>query len=539
MVKRLKKVKHKRGRKDPVPRKSLAQRLITGICLPLVCGALFGFSFVYPKVLLLSWCGLILLIALLYSLPVRRALLVGWLFGVSWNIVTQYWLPGTMERYASFHFVTAQALFTLLCVLAGAQFGVFGMLLALCKGRRVHTILLIPLTWVAVESLWINLFPWRLGHSQRHWLHLVQVCDLAGVHLVSFLMAWHATLIYRLLRALPVSGRWRHDLDARERRALRVSGISYAAVLVAVLLYGHWRIIGVDRLLASTPGMKVALIQPGIEHRQEHLLQRSYAVADQVDLISWPESSVGMIYDINATAFSGPGSESIQQRPCPHLNSLLLFGGTTLIEQAADGMYYLYNSVFLTDKQERILGRYHKRMLIPFGEYIPGEGRFPKLHAWFSPFKQAMFRPGRGVELLHTPDGIRIGVLICYEDLLAELGRITVARGAQVLSNHTNDVWFGDSRARAQHQFLASFRSIELKRYLLRATLNGSTSIIDPAGRVVAQAPPDKPFTLVHEIHPLNYITVYTRIGDAFAWICVLIVAILLIQRWRQRIQAH
>jgi apolipoprotein N-acyltransferase len=127
---------------------------------------------------------------------------------------------------------------------------------------------------------------------------------------------------------------------------------------------------------------------------------------------------------------------------------------------------------------------------------------------------------------------VSIGPLICYEDILPELGRQAVRQGAQLLVNLTNDAWFGRTRAPYLHRTLAAFRAVENRVYLVRVTNTGLTSIIDALGREQTALPIYQRDTLVHAIQPLQLSTLYTRFGDWFAQLCSLGAFFLPVWHW-------
>jgi apolipoprotein N-acyltransferase len=113
---------------------------------------------------------------------------------------------------------------------------------------------------------------------------------------------------------------------------------------------------------------------------------------------------------------------------------------------------------------------------------------------------------------------------MCYEDLLAPRARELATAGADFLVNLTNDDWFGDALAIPQHQQLARLRTVETRRYLVRATTTGSTAVISPIGTVVAQAPLYEPAVLLVDLRTVDLQAFYARHGDLFGWGCVLFV---------------
>ena len=125
-----------------------------------------------------------------------------------------------------------------------------------------------------------------------------------------------------------------------------------------------------------------------------------------------------------------------------------------------------YNTALLLDRDGRVLGRYDKNYLLIFGEYLPFSDLFPFLKRWFP--ESGDFRPGRTVEVFDL-HGTRIGVMICYEDIIPAFTRRLHEKNPDLLVNITNDAWFGHTTEPYQHLGLATFRAIENRRFLVRA----------------------------------------------------------------------
>ena len=89
--------------------------------------------------------------------------------------------------------------------------------------------------------------------------------------------------------------------------------------------------------------------------------------------------------------------------------------------------------------------------------------------------------------------------------------------------NISNDGWYGDSGAYAQHLRQARMRAIENSRWLLRDTNTGVTASIDPDGRIVANVPRKLRTSLQAPYALTNVTTFYTRHGDWFAYLCAII----------------
>ena len=117
------------------------------------------------------------------------------------------------------------------------------------------------------------------------------------------------------------------------------------------------------------------------------------------------------------------------------------------------------------------------------------------------------------------------------------MGIRATAAGANLLANQTNDAWFGDTIAPNQHHLIASFRAIENRRYLLRATNTGLTAIIDPLGRTVSQLPTFQSGVLSEKVYLVEEIPLFVRLGGNRIWWVGLVGYLLgiVFLRWKNR----
>jgi apolipoprotein N-acyltransferase len=193
-----------------------------------------------------------------------------------------------------------------------------------------------------------------------------------------------------------------------------------------------------------------------------------------------------------------------------------IFGAKSIRGKPGRSDIKAFNTAFFTDAKGRILARYHKQVLLAFGEYLPFQKILSLLPAM--PFADG-FTPGAGPVAFHLARGVRLAPLICYEDLMPELARKFVSQTrANLLVNLTNDAWYGKSVGPWQHLHLAQSRAIETRRSLLRVTNTGVTSLVNAKGEVVKTLPMFTPATLQIEVDILNEETFYVRFGDWFAW---------------------
>jgi len=460
-----------------------------------------------------------------------HALVLGWLAGATGIAIAFGWLVYAMRVFGGFSMPVAMLLYLPVALSMGLQFGLFLAVVAWLGPQPLG--LAAPLAFVAIELLFPKLFPWRLGNSQYQVVPLLQSGELAGPFLLGFAIVWVNTAVLALARQV------RLGRSGEAREAARVSPWAVVVpVLFAALLFGAgtWRLAALRAARASAPALRVGLVQGNIsiEHKGNRAFfgrnldayrEASRAIADGVDLLIWPETVFQHDIDTARTRLVG------EDDPFPDAPRPLLFGGLA-VAQSPGTRPRVHNSAFLRAIDGRVIGRYDKRILVPFGEYMPLGERFPVLRT-LSP-GTSNFAPGGAPALLPVGTLARLGTLICYEDVIPAPARDAVRQGATLLVNLTNDAWYGDGAEPVQHQALAVWRAVETRRDLIRATNTGLTSVIAATGDVLGELPTFTTDTLVTEVRALQTMTVYTEVGDLFGWSVVLVTVTLGAARWRR-----
>jgi apolipoprotein N-acyltransferase len=231
--------------------------------------------------------------------------------------------------------------------------------------------------------------------------------------------------------------------------------------------------------------------------------------------------------------------DNLQQLPAEVMpllnseNSYFIFGAKSFTGQLGGPNFKAFNTAFFADAKGRVLDRYHKQVLLAFGEYLPFAGLLAKLPG--VPFADG-FTAGDGPRTFSLSGGYRIAPLICYEDLMPELSRRFVKDAkANLLVNLTNDAWYGRTVAPWQHARLAQWRAIEARRTLLRITNTGITSVINAKGEMTEALPIFAPGVLKAQVEILEGETLYVRFGDWFAWAITLITLGVVLLQLRNR----
>jgi apolipoprotein N-acyltransferase len=157
-------------------------------------------------------------------------------------------------------------------------------------------------------------------------------------------------------------------------------------------------------------------------------------------------------------------------------------------------------------------GFYHKRRLVPFGEYVPLENQLRGLIEFFN-LPTSFIHLGPQDQHGLIAKGVRITPAICYEivypDLIAQ-----AARETQVLLSVNNLGWFLDSIQSKQFLQMAQMRALETGRYLVYSTNNGPSAIIDNHGNILSRSDSFKAQTFTGVIHAVKDWTPFMVYGS-------------------------
>lgn len=197
----------------------------------------------------------------------------------------------------------------------------------------------------------------------------------------------------------------------------------------------------------------------------------------------------------------------------------LLFGGITWDEnpkQGARRKERSFNTAMMVDAAGRVIGTYDKVFLLAFGEFMPLGDTFPKLYEMFP--QAGDFTAGEEARVFDYR-GVRIGIMICYEDIMADFTGKLAKLEPNLIVNVTNDAWFGRTSEPWLHLALAVFRSVENRLELVRSTNTGISAFIDATGRITAATRIDDPETLLGDVAVLPGGTLYSLVGNFFAWL--------------------
>jgi apolipoprotein N-acyltransferase len=499
-----------------------------------ITGAGLALSFTWLFFPVYAWISVGLLLMMVFGANQRVAFLCGFVHTIAFVFASLSWIAEVLAVHGAMSRVAGWGVLTLIAMTLGILTGGLTWIVNRVSRRSIKlACVATPFVWVASEFARAHLpeisFPWNLlGYSAAANPALLQITSFTGIYGLSFLLAAFNALLA-----------W---ADAEKFVSIgKRLGIIFAAIaFILIVMFVGTRFVPNTKAnhfaravqpnfpeVESYPPNWFALHQADMDELRELSLESS---PHHPDLIVWPEAPAPFSWQDNQ--FSKFASSLAIRAGHPFLAGVVEWKAEKLpsghMGQAP------YNSAILVDPQGQKVFVYDKRHLVPFGEYEP----FPLIHRVVQSVSDEVggFHKGTVTAIGEFPSGYKFSVFICYEAIYPGEVRDFAKRGANLLINISNDGWFGKSPAAQQHLLMARVRAVENRRWVLRVTNSGLTAAIDPYGKIYQPIPRDVRGAVDLPYDFRTDVTFYTRFGDWFAWMCVLVSVILLIQTfWKKK----
>lgn len=386
--------------------------------------------------------------------------------------------------------------------------------------------LVLPLTWTSLEYISFVMSPsgslGSLAYTQYGNLPLLQILSVTGMWGITFLIVWFGSVV-----------NWAWERQFEWKKVQRGIG-AYAGILVFVMLSGS------INLLFSSPAPSTVRVASIATHE---ILLTDPDIQVSVQRLSSGEITEAEIESLRA-AFRANNDNLFEQTErearagakiiyWAEINSLVLKEDeAALIERGRrlanqEGIYLGMaldtlnraqklgeNKIILIKPSGEVAWEYFKARPVPGEGSVQGDGRILTLDTQYG----------------------KIASVICSDMDFPRLVRQAGEAGVDVMFNPAND-W---KEIAPLHMQIATFRAIENGFSLVRPTSNGFSVATDYRGRVLAGTnyfiSQDK--TMISYIPTKGVTTIYSRVGDAFAWLCIASLIALFVWVRRKRIIA-
>ncbi|AHL76998.1 acyltransferase [Stutzerimonas stutzeri] len=470
-----------------------------GNLLTLAAGALTTLSLAPFDIWPLALLSIGLIYLGLRELTPKQAAGRGWCYGFGLFASGVSWVYVSIHDFGAAPPILAGALtlgFTAGLALFFALLGwLWSRWLKPTGGAPFRAALVFAALWLALDALrgWVLTgFPWLYaGYSQLEG-PLAGLAPIGGVWLLSFAIVLSAALLVELPRL-------------RSHKGALIGSLS-----ILVVLWGG--ALGVGQHAWTTvkaEPITVAAMQGNVAQsikwdpkklEMQLLLYRDMTFRSRpVDLVVWPETAVPILKE------QAEGYLNMMSRFANDRQSALITG-VPVRQPNAEGELRYYNGLTSVGDAK---GTYLKQKLVPFGEYVPLQDLLRGLIEFFD-LPMSDFARGTPEQPLLQAKGYRIAPFICYEVVYPEFAA-SLAAQSDILLTVSNDAWFGHSIGPLQHLQMAQMRALEAGRWMIRATNNGVTVLIDPQGRITEQVPAFEETVLYGEVTPMQGLTPYLQ----------------------------
>lgn len=429
----------------------------------------------YPKISLwiLAWVSLIPAVLVLYKLKkMKEVIFYGFLFGFSFYVMLLYWIIPTLQAGKVNLWLAILALILLSIVLSFEFIVLFVFSFKFKRFSPIAFALIFSSIWVMLEYCKINIskfvpsFPWfSISYTQWNNTQILPYAYYGGIYLISFMIVFFQSLFIGIVY------RWKN----------LKKGIVSFFLISSIIFFIHLFSLKIKQnSVISQEKFSIAILQPSIDlykkwdktyegwikKRIEKLIELAYL--DNPNLIIWPENALpGWIDDKEIYEWL---KKNIHQT-----NTYHIVGSISQI----DGKFV---SAYLINPDGEIISGYNKRILVPFGEYVPFRnilGKYVKVVSTLGEFEK-----GNSNQNLFEVKNFKIGPSICYETMFNYLFNDQAKKGADFFVNITNDGWYLNTGAPYQHLAAAVLRAAENGKYFIRAANNGVSAVISPYGEI-------------------------------------------------------
>ncbi len=468
-----------------------------------------------------------------------------YLFAFVFNLITLYWVGSWTPNADKFLMISGVALLFFNPILFLIPSTLFYFTKKIFNVRAAFY--LVPFFWASYEYAYTVTefrFPWlTLGNGLPYAKSFIQIADVIGVYGLTFLIvAINVFLFFGLQKYLK-----------EKRLDYKYIAIAFFIFLIP-LIYGHYRL---KNYQPAEKTLKVGLIQPDFdptnkwsggsveEQLQTYLRLSKKTIKEGAKLIVWPETALPVYLLM-------PGNERTLNEIknfCDSNDVFIMTGIPDVIfypdsskapsdakrTRGGKSYYTSYNSVILFSPYEKEIQKYHKIMLVPFGERVPLVDVLPflgdlikwevGLSGWNVGKEQNDFHL-RGVALNNfasKKDSVTAAGIICIESIYPDFVSEFVKNGAEFIAVVTNDSWYGDSSGPYQHKEISVLRAVENRRSVVRAANGGISCLINPLGITVKETKMFEQTAITVNVPLRKELTFYTEHPVLIPIICSVI----------------
>ena len=415
----------------------------------------------------------LLWVLLLFSKNKTLSFVLGWIFGFGYFISNLYWITNSLTFEDIFKPLIPFAII-IIPLLLGLFYGISTLVFSFLNPKKNLLSILILATSFSIfeyiRSFLFGGFPWNLiSFSFVNYLEFIQILSLTGTY------TFNSIII--LLFLLPTI------LFFNYKKNFKVNIFVFSIIVISANhLWGKSNLREYELSKKKDLDFTIKIISPKINiNRYFQNENPSKFISELID-ISEPDPSQKTIFILPEGILSSIYFEDLKNFKNLFFNSFSekhkIILGMNIYENDK-----IYNSLLVLNNELKVLDKYYKNNLVPFGEFLPFEKilhnlGFKKITQGYQSFSPDSHR--HPIKL----NNYNFLPLICYEVIYS--GKINKSKANyDFILNISEDGWFGNSIGPHQHYSHLIFRSIEEGKAVIRSSNNGISAYISPKGQVI------------------------------------------------------
>ncbi len=422
----------------------------------------------------------------------KNLFFAGYLFGIGFFLSGTYWIS-----YSLTFDENLKILIPFSVILIPLSLGLFFGFASLFSGpflkNNYSSFFLFCLIFSLIDYLRGNIlsgFPWNLWSYSWSWLvEIIQMLNPIGLYAFNSI-----TIVFFCSPAI---------LFFRDKYKYFVFSI-FLLIFFSFYIFGSYKINNDQEMVRNIKNtVYVKIISPNFEMRYiqgekeiretiKKIVRYSDPDPNKETIFIWPEGIFAGVYFEDLKKFSHVFDKNFSKK------HTLIFGINTQDKSSNE----FYNSFIVSNNNLKVLYKYDKKKLVPFGEFIP----FNNLSEKFGLKKitQGYGSFSRGNKQKNFIfNQLNILPLICYEIIFPRLTQFS-HKNTNMIVNISEDAWFGNSIGPHQHFTKAIYRSIESNIYLARSANKGISAFINNNGKTIKRLEPHETGNIELDVPLIN-----------------------------------
>ncbi|MEP1357744.1 apolipoprotein N-acyltransferase [Ekhidna sp.] len=389
--------------------------------------------------------------------------------------------------------------------------------------------------WVAVEFFhfrWSIAFPLlNLGYCLSSYPNIIQFYEVTGSLGGTFWVLLTNILLYDFVRSFRMTHSGKHL-----HKIIRVSMFFIFPILISRLMEN-------ENYIKENNKFNVLVVHPSIDCENEKynreasevtkyylsLLDTSSLIGS-ADLILLPETSlpdIGFLHELDKNESMNLLSNFVRKHKTPissgaisyslenNINEKKAHENPNLVYSSKyDVWYKVFNSFIQLDSDYSVQHR-AKENLVPIEETLL-KGKFFSILRKLVGSRGGFFfsREDRPSYLFELKSGSAYAPIICYESAFSNILRKSVLKGAEFITVGLNECWYKNTSGAKHFLRAASIRAIETRKYIVRSSNMGYSSVTNLNGHIIDKTFSSEPKVFLAAIHRNGIKTFFVKNGD-------------------------